>query len=556
MVPSWPPYPAREAAKAEDMRTLIAVPAIVALFLTGCLPSEPNDPQPGSAAGTPAPATRALANYFPPPESGGGWRTRDDASAVAGLGVDLTRLDALGAYVMGLPYAEYYTGVSGYDSRNKAVLLVKNGWLVGEYYNRAEAKGAMYYLASNGKTFTIMLVGRLRLDYPDLSMGLGSRLYSSRWLAAGLPPSDPRKLDITIDQVFRHTSGIIPQVEAPIANAAVETDPGWSFLPFTLGTDADWPESTPLYYPPGKPETYLKGDTYSSVAFNHFSPIFRQVTGLEPGTYLRQAMLTPIGVGRVDYRLAAGMGDYRWATAGNALTGARDFARIGYLLLHEGNWAGRRIFPAAWIRRFTTVAEYPNLRSNVDCYWGRDYPADLYSTVGSGFNRAIVVPSLDLLLTVNGRAPTALAPDMTVGVLSRLFASVLEPYTTCDGRAMNTGVAPRVVGLTLINADNDAVLRRLHMGDTLRLAGLPTSRLNIRADVWPGAPGSVVFGLDGADRHRVESGAPFALAGDQTGDYNAWTPGPGAHTVRATPFSGTGGSGTPGPGSTVSFIVQ
>jgi hypothetical protein len=66
-----------------------------------------------------------------------------------------------------------------------------------------------------------------------------------------------------------------------------------------------------------------------------------------------------------------------------------------------------------------------------------------------------------------------------------------------------------------------------------------------------------LVGWDGADRYRVESGAPFALAGDQAGDYNAWTPGPGAHTVRATPFSGTGGwSGAPGPGSTVSFIVQ
>jgi CubicO group peptidase (beta-lactamase class C family) len=538
------------------MHTSRATAAILALALAGCLPSEPNESEDGPGPGTPALATRTLANYFPPPEAGGGWRTRDDAATAAGLGVDLTRLDALGGYVMSLPYAEYYTGVSGYDSRNKAVLLVKNGWLVGEYYNRAAAKGAMYYLASNGKSFTMMLVGRLRLDYPELGLGLGSRLYNSRWLADGLPPSDPRKRDITIDQVFRHTSGIIPQVEAPIANAAVETEPGWSFLPFTLGKDPDWPESAPLYYQPGKPETYLKGDTYSSVAFNHFSPIFRQVTGLEPGTYLREAMLTPIGVGRVDYRLAAGMGDYRWATAGNALTGARDFARIGYLLLHEGNWAGRRIFPAAWIRRFTTVAGYPNLRTNVDCYWGRDYPTDLYSTVGSGFNRAIVVPSLDLLLTVNGRAPTELAPQMTVGVLDRLFASVLEPYTTCDGRVMNPDAAPRVVGLTLINADNEAVLRRLHPGDTLRLASLPTTRLNIRAEVWPGAPGSVVFGLDGADRYRVESGAPFALAGDQAGDYKAWTPAPGAHTVRATPFSGTGGSGTPGTGSTVSFIVQ
>ena len=45
------------------------------------------------------------------------------------------------------------------------------------------------------------------------------------------------------------------------------------------------------------------------------------------------------------------------------------------------------------------------------------------------------------------------------------------------------------------------------------------------------------FHLDGR-RTRLEKSAPFALAGDSDGDYRAWTPSVGAHTVAATAYAG------------------
>jgi hypothetical protein len=107
---------------------------------------------------------------------------------------------------MSLPYEGYYTGVSGYSAQNKAVLIIKNGWIVGEYYNRTNARTAVYYLASNGNTFAMMLFGRLLLNYPSLGIDLNSRLYDERWLSAGFPLTDARKADITFHQVFGHVS--------------------------------------------------------------------------------------------------------------------------------------------------------------------------------------------------------------------------------------------------------------------------------------------------------------------------------------------------------------
>jgi hypothetical protein len=200
-----------------------ALPRIIAgalaAALAACTTTAPdgNDPTASRPVASTPDYAMALSTYFPPAETGGGWRTTGSPAEVLALGIDPVKADSLGAYVMSVPYESYNTGVSGYSASNKAVLIVKNGWLAGEYYNQASASTGVYYLASNGKTFSIMLMGRLQLEYPALGVTPSSLLYDPRWLPNGYPLSDPRKADITLDQVFQHTSGIVPQVEAPIA---------------------------------------------------------------------------------------------------------------------------------------------------------------------------------------------------------------------------------------------------------------------------------------------------------------------------------------------------
>jgi CubicO group peptidase (beta-lactamase class C family) len=436
----------REAFVRPLARCAVPLAAIVLPAISACGPGTPFAADEPPAA--PALATAALSSYFPPSEAAGGWRTTRDSAQILSLGMDAGKLAGLGSYLMALPYETYKTGVSGYDFTSKAALVIKNGWVVGEYYNQPSAATAVYYLASNGKTITIMLLGRMVQDYPGVAFGLGSRLYDQRWLPEGFPLTDPRKADITIDQVFRHVSGIIPEAEDQIASGSVQTESAWNFAPFTVGKDPDYPVSAPLYFTPGDSSTYARGRPYSSVAFNHFSLVFRNVSGLEPSAYLRKGLLDPIGVGRMAYKRPAGMGDFVWATAGNGLASARDFARLGYLMLHEGDWAGTRLFAAAWLRNFTTSAAYPNIRSNVDCHWGAKYPSDMYRTTGSGQNWALVVPSLDLVVTFNGRTPATLAAQVDTASLSRLFAAVTERYVACDGTIVNdtTGISLSAAG--------------------------------------------------------------------------------------------------------------
>jgi CubicO group peptidase (beta-lactamase class C family) len=408
--------------------------AALLLFLFACEPHDPLEPDDG-----PPPTAAALSTYFPPSESNGGWRKTTDRARIRDLGMDGDKLKNLGQYLMSLPYENYSVNVSGYKASNKAAIVVKDGWIVGEYYNQSGADKALYYTASNGKTFAMLLAGHMARSYPGLDFGPTSKLYDRRWLSQGSPLTDSRKGAITIDQVFRHASGIIPEDHHQIADGAVQTESSWNFEPFTVGKDAQWPESARLAYEPGKPSSYTKGSPYSSVAFNHLSLIFRNVSGKEASVYLKSAILDRIGVGKTAYKLTSGMGDTRYAAAGNALMGARDFMRVGYLMLHEGDWNGRRIFTAAWLRRFTGSTAYTNIRSNRDCRWGAKYPADLYRTTGSGLNWVLVVPSLDLLLTFNGRTPRSKRDEVDRESLQRLFAAVTERYVACDGTVVNGG---------------------------------------------------------------------------------------------------------------------
>ncbi|RYY95376.1 MAG: T9SS type A sorting domain-containing protein, partial [Chitinophagaceae bacterium] len=113
-----------------------------------------------------------------------------------------------------------------------------------------------------------------------------------------------------------------------------------------------------------------------------------------------------------------------------------------------------------------------------------------------------------------------------------------------------------LASFTLINADTDQDILTISNGATLNLATLPTRNLNIRANTSPTAVGSVVFNLSGTEqRSQTETSAPYALFGDNAGDFTAWSPATGSYTLTGTPYSGAGGSGTEGTALTVSFTV-
>ncbi len=117
----------------------------------------------------------------------------------------------------------------------------------------------------------------------------------------------------------------------------------------------------------------------------------------------------------------------------------------------------------------------------------------------------------------------------------------------------------QVTSFTLINADTDLEIVNLDPlinGAVLDLNTLPSRNLNIRANTTPATVGSVRFALDGNPNFQTENVAPYALAGDSSGDYDVWTPAVGQHTLTATPYTGANASGTAGAALTITFTVS
>jgi hypothetical protein len=114
-----------------------------------------------------------------------------------------------------------------------------------------------------------------------------------------------------------------------------------------------------------------------------------------------------------------------------------------------------------------------------------------------------------------------------------------------------------VTSFTLVSAHTEKDIQTVTNGATISLSTIDVDKLNIRANT-SGTVGSVKFELSGAQTKTfMDSNLPFALHGDDGGgNYyfaNWYPPALGTYTLKATPYSGASGSGTPGASNTISF---
>jgi hypothetical protein len=121
---------------------------------------------------------------------------------------------------------------------------------------------------------------------------------------------------------------------------------------------------------------------------------------------------------------------------------------------------------------------------------------------------------------------------------------------------------PRISRFVLVDAKRDRDIRMLVDGDVLSLRRLP-KRLSIRVDAYPetlddsfygGIVESVRFELDG--RHvRTENVPPYALGGDERGDFAPFDLRRGRHRLEAIPYDADRGSGNEGEAASIELSV-
>ena len=155
---------------------------------------------------------------------------------------------------------------------------------------------------------------------------------------------------------------------------------------------------------------------YSNWDFNALGTIFEKETGVDIYDALEQELAIPLGFQDFDRARHRKSGDLSRSVhpAYHMNLSTRDMARIGYLMLREGVWAGRRIVPREWVRESTQPvtrrAEMNPAGRRTGAFgygylwWVFDNP-DLpavyrgaYTGLGAVGQHILVMPALDLVV--------------------------------------------------------------------------------------------------------------------------------------------------------------
>lgn len=298
-------------------------------------------------------------------------------------GTDYAAIDAAAA--------AHFTEHGDFQIKSSSLAVAYRGQLIYEKYAPGFGPDTPIYGFSLGKTMAALMAGILVRD-GELDMNA----------ATGLPQwqGDARS-SITPHQLLTMTSGLSwsETYDEPTSDAN---------LLFIADDMADFAAAKPLAQAPGEAFNYSSGSTLI------LAQVFKERLGGElAGAYrtLQEKLMHPLGIRQAVVQadasgtLVFGMQD---------LIATRDLARLGQLILQQGQWQGQQVLPAGWIDYMSTLTEKPTA-------FGFEYGAGLWlngtssgrsflpslpadTLIGYGLRGQflIVVPSLELVIVRTG----------------------------------------------------------------------------------------------------------------------------------------------------------
>ena len=291
--------------------------------------------------------------------------------------------------------------------QTRALVWIKNGALIGEAYAPGIQTDTPLLGWSMGKSLTGIVIGHLaytgalKLDAPHLF---------AEW-------AEDARTNITVKQLLQMTSGLaFSEIYGPGSDA--------THMLFTARSSAAVALKQPLDHIPGSHFAYASGTTNLLMAL-----FVKRSGGLQEAVHtLRHNVLAPLGMRHTIIEPdPAGTfvgSSYVYATA-------RDWARLGQLLLNNGSLNGNRIIAPEWVAQ----AQTPNGSANDSRYgyqlwlngtaadkrWP-DLPEDAFAMLGNRSQVVMIVPSANSVLVRLGWSST---PYPTSRHLAAILATPL-----------------------------------------------------------------------------------------------------------------------------------
>lgn len=342
------------------------------------------------------------ADYFPPPDAQGGWRTLPSSAAIRKIaGMDTERLEQAFRYTQ-------------QTSQHGGLVVVRHGHLVFEKYFGKAHRDAHPDMASIGKAYASIAIGILLNEKKaEMPEGLDQKVFTPRYLPSAFPLSDPWKADIRLGHLLSMSSGMREgNNQAIVRGDVVKLEP---LARATAVLDLDTAATqAPLWTKPGE------GYYYSSQSTHVASMVLRQVAGMELQQYLDEKLAKPMGYGTWGYALHRPNGTLPHTPGGGSIAvRATDAARFAYLLLHQGRWGTKQLVPADYIALCAKPSSYnPHSPFSLMFEVNQDghvigAPEDSFFKSGAGGSAIYVIPSLDMVIYKMAASDAQLAPELT-----------------------------------------------------------------------------------------------------------------------------------------------
>ena len=270
----------------------------------------------------------------------------------------------------------------GYNTR--ALLVVKDGVLLAEAYGPNINADTPLLGWSMAKSVTAIMLGVL--EYQGNVDSKASNLFPE-W-------QGDERAEITLEHLLQMSSGLnFDETYAPGSDA--------THMLFTADSASDVAIASPLWK---QPSSYF---SYSSGTTNLLSRHISNTLDNDPQAvqnFVQNSLFKPLGMANSEFEM-----DASGAMVGSSYlySSGRDWARLGWLMVNEGEINGQRLLSKEWVKR----AALPNISDN-DKRYGYQFwlnsggselrwpnlPEDSYAMLGNRKQSVVMIPSEQLVI--------------------------------------------------------------------------------------------------------------------------------------------------------------
>jgi CubicO group peptidase (beta-lactamase class C family) len=165
-----------------------------------------------------------------------------------------------------------------------------------------------------------------------------------------------------------------------------------------MGKAPDWVQFTLDRKVKHLPGTYFE---YCSPGMHVLSAILQESTGMTTAEFARINLFEPLGI--TDFLWEGDPQGYNDGWAGLYLH-PRDLAKIGYLMLHQGQWEGKQIVSSEWVTEATRLQKKTGRGDDYGYGWWVPPPTQFveFAAEGRGGQYIRVLPELNLVIVTTG----------------------------------------------------------------------------------------------------------------------------------------------------------